>query len=99
MEDIGGDILFLHPFWDDMWPSDAAVARMMKILKESAFAHEVREIVYENASHAIGIMPKGDKKMMKMLKWSCPNERKYPKDCNRAREKSARDIFDALSEW
>ena len=99
VEDIDGDILFLHPFWDDMWPSDAAVARMMKILKESAFAHEVREIVYENASHAIGIMPKGDKKMMKMLKWSCPNERKYPKDCERAREKSTRDIFDALSEW
>ncbi len=44
-------------------------------------------------------MPKGDKQMMKMLKWSCPNERKYPKDCERAREKSTRDIFDAISEW
>ncbi|MCM1100032.1 MAG: hypothetical protein NC079_04785 [Clostridium sp.] len=99
VENINGDILFLHPSWDDVWPSDAATMRMIKVLKESGFAHEVKEIVYENASHAIGITPRGGKQMMKMLKWVCPNERKYPEDCEKAREKSSADIFAALSEW
>ncbi|MCM1263484.1 MAG: hypothetical protein NC313_12275 [Butyrivibrio sp.] len=99
VENINGDILFLHPTWDDVWPSDAATARMIKVLQECGFAHEVREIAYENASHAIGICPKGDKRMMRMFKRSCPNEKKYPQACEAARKKSSEDIFNALGEW
>lgn len=99
VENINGDILFLHPAWDDVWPSDAATERMVKVLKESGFAHEVREIVYENASHVIGIIPKGAERMMKILKLSCPNEKKYPEDCEKARKKSSEDIFNVLAEW
>ncbi|MCM1022710.1 MAG: hypothetical protein NC395_01465 [Prevotella sp.] len=99
-ENINGDILLMHPSWDDSWPSDAASARMVKVLGEKNFPHSVKEIVYENASHAaVGIFPKDSERFMKKLKMLCPNEKKYPEECEAARKKSGEDIFSALADW
>jgi len=53
-ENINGDILLIGAKDDDCWPSDIAVPRIEKNLKEHGFTHKVKAIVLDPASHALG---------------------------------------------
>jgi len=88
VENINGDILFIYPEEDLMWPSKAAVKYMVKRLNDAGFKHDVKEISYEKASHIIVPLNPDALKMFKV-------ERKYPEEC----KKSRMDAFEKTIEW
>jgi len=88
VENIQGDILFIYPADDLMWPSKAAVKYMIRRLEEKGFKHDVKELCYENASHIIVPLSPDALKMFKV-------ERKYPEECRKSRE----DAFEKTVEW
>lgn len=100
------DWLFLAPGYDDTWPSDEAVKRMMRLLKESGYAHRYDCAVYEKGSHLLGMpnealksMGRGDvAKMQKILAHIFTMEKKYPQKCMNAREESYHRILAFLRE-
>jgi dienelactone hydrolase len=99
VENINGDILFIHPDWDDSWPSETAVKRMKKVLEESGFPHTVKSIEYPGASHALGSWEDMPLKFRFALRFACTRDRENPKICKEARKKSTRDILDELEIW
>jgi len=88
VENIQGDILFIYPEEDLMWPSGAAVKYMQKRLSEHDFTHEVQALSYEKASHIIVPLNPPALKMFKV-------ERKYPEECKQSRL----DAFEKTIEW
>lgn len=100
------DWLLVAPGYDDTWPSDEAVRRMMRVLQESRYPHRYECAVYEKGSHLLGMpnealaaMRNGDmKKLPKMLGHIFTMEKKYPEACMAAREDSYRKILSFLRE-
>jgi len=88
VENIQGDILFIYPEDDLMWPSKTAVKYMEKRLKDNGFAYDVQELSYEKASHILVPLSPDALKMFKV-------ERKYPEECRKSRE----DAFEKTLEW
>jgi len=88
VEKIRGDILFIYPEEDLMWPSGDAVAYMVKRLKDKGFTHDVQVLSYEKASHILVPLSPDALKMFKV-------ERKYPDECRRSRE----DAFEKTLAW
>ena len=88
VENINGDILFIYPEEDLMWPSGDAVKYMEKRLKEKGFSHDVQELCYEKASHILVPLSPDALKMFKV-------ERKYPEECKKSRE----DAFEQSLKW
>jgi len=94
-ENIQGDLLLIACKDDDCWPSDVAVPRIQKNLEEHGFSHRVIAKVYEKGSHAIGgdyvsaafYMKPAVKKLMRA-------EKKWPKECDEAREQCKKDMLD-----
>lgn len=83
VENINGDILFIYPAEDLMWPSKQAVLYMVNRLKEKNWSHEVKQLEYEKASHIIVPLNPSKLKMFKV-------ERKYPEECKQNREDAFR---------
>lgn len=100
VENMNADVLLLAVKDDDCWPSDEAVPRIVKKLEESNYAHRVEHHIYEKGSHALGdesaLNQSGMKFLMKLM---LPAERKYPNECDEAREDSLRRILAFLQEW
>lgn len=100
------DWLLVAPGYDDTWPSDEAVKRMMHVLKESRYPHRYECAVYEKGSHLLGMpgealaaMQGGDiEKMQRLLKAMFTMEKKYPEECMAAREDSYQKILSFLQE-
>lgn len=98
------DWLLIAPGYDDTWPSDASVKRMMHILEESRYPHRYECAIYERGSHLLGItnealaaMGGGDlEKMQKLLGHLFTMEKKYPEKCMAAREESYQKILSFL---
>lgn len=88
VENINGDILFIYPEQDLMWPSKAAVEYMQKRLIDKGWKHNVTVLSYEKASH---IMVPLDPPALKMFKV----ERKFKEECR----KNRRDAFAKTIEW
>jgi len=88
VENIKGDILFIYPEDDLMWPSGTAVKYMEKRLKEKGFSHDVKVLSYEKASHILVPLTPDALKMFKV-------ERKYPEECKKSRE----DAFEKTLKW
>jgi len=88
VEDIRGDILFLYPEDDRMWPSARSVSYMEERLREKGFPHGVTSVSYEKASHIlVPLSPKA----LRMFRI----ERKYPEECRQSRE----DAFERSVGW
>ena len=100
VENMHADVLFLAARDDDAWPSDIAVPRMVKILEENNYPYRVGYHIYEKASHAL---TDGIDEMRGYAKWAfkniLPAEKKYPEECELARQDSFRRILAFLEEW
>ena len=94
------DVLFLAVKDDDAWPSDFAVPRMVKVLQENGYPYRVEWKIYERASHAL---TDGLDEMRGYAKWALnnmlPAEKKYPKECEKARQDSFKRIMRFIDEW
>ena len=100
VENMHADVLFLAVKDDDAWPSDAVVPRMVKVLEENSFPYRVEWHIYEKASHALtdGLDEMGGYAKF-ALKHMLPAEKKYPEECEAARQDSFRRIIQFLDEW
>ena len=100
IENMHADVLFLAVKDDDAWPSNIAVPRMVRVLKDSDYPYRVEYHIYEKGSHALA---DGLDKMTGYarfaLKHMLPAEKKYPKECEEARRDSFRRILKFLKEW
>ena len=97
VENMKSDLLIMAPKWDDCWPSEQAVPRIERILKENKYPYRVKAIIYEKASHYLGAEVSED--MMKLARKVLPTEKKYPEECERARKDSVKQVLDFLEEW
>ena len=88
VENIRGNILFIYPEEDLMWPSKKAVKYMLARLKEHQWPYKAEELCYEKASHIIVPLSPKALRMFKV-------ERKYPEECLRSRM----DAFEKSLEW
>ena len=100
VENMHADVLFLAAKNDDAWPSDEAVPRMMKRLEENHYQYRYEAHIYEKASHAL---TDGLDEMTGYAKWALnhmlPAEKKYPEECEEARQDSFKRIIDFIDEW
>ena len=100
VENMHADVLFLAVMDDDAWPSDEAVPRMVKVLRDAGYPYRVEAYIYEKASHAL---TDGLDEMTGYAKWALnhmlPAEKKYPKECEEARQDSFKRILRFLEEW
>jgi dienelactone hydrolase len=100
VENMHADVLFLAPKDDDAWPSDDAVFRMVKVLKDNGYPYRLEWKIYDKASHALsdGLDELGGS-AKRALKHMLPAEKKYPKECEEARQDSFRRVLDFLDKW
>ena len=100
VENMHAEVLFLAVREDDAWPSDEAVPRMLKVLKENGYPYRVESHIYERASHAL---TDGLDEMSGYAKWALnhmlPAEKRYQKECEEARQDSFRRILRFLDAW
>lgn len=88
VEDIKGDILFIYPKEDTMWPSKVSVNYMMERLRKKHFTYQVQSIEYERASHILVPLNPSKLKMFKV-------ERRYSDDCKKNRQ----EAFEKSVKW
>lgn len=98
VENMNADVLLLAAENDDSWPSEIAARRVEDILNGCNYPHRVKAVIYEKGSHAIGCLLHNEK-IRKTMTNMLPAEKKYPKECEEARQDSVRQIIDFLSEW
>ena len=100
VEKCNADILLLAVNDDDCWPSDVAVPRMVKVLKDHKYSHRVEWKIYEKGSHALadGISEMGAIPKL-LLKTMIPAENRYPVECEEARQDSMKRILKFIEEW
>lgn len=65
IEKLNARILLLAGTGDEMWPSSYSVKYLEKVLQEHHYHREYKAVLYEGASHLLGIMP--DRKRNFML--------------------------------
>ena len=100
VENIHADLLLLGVEADDCWPSDAAVPRMEKILKNTGYPYRVKTHVYEKASHLLGCeLPQISKFMKMIMRNMFVAEKKWPAECEKARKDSMMQILAFLQDW
>lgn len=100
VENMNADVLLLGVKDDDCWPSDVAVPRIVEVLKKNNYSHRVDSFVYERASHALA---DGIESMSGFARFALtfmiPAEKKYPKECEEARQDSFLRILKFIEEW
>ena len=106
VENIRGDILLLAPAYDDTWPSDVAVPRMMQVLDDKRFPYRHEAVLYEKASHYLAVPPSGmewngksEEENQKLLARIFTMEKQYPAECRRARQESWEKLVAFFREW
>ena len=91
VERINGDILFLTSTHDESVPAKRDAELLVKRLQRSGFKHGFRHINSETGSHNLGYFPVNNNML--------PREKKYPKECQRAREETLAIILSTLEKW
>lgn len=102
VENMCARVLLVAADKDDAWPSDVAVPRMERILKEAGYAYPVKAIVYEKASHVLGMDISafaGNPAIRRLIGIKMANEKKYPAQCEAARQDCFRQILSTLEAW
>ncbi|MCM1497047.1 MAG: hypothetical protein NC124_01115 [Clostridium sp.] len=69
IEQLDARILLLAGTGDEMWPSEYSVHYLEKSLRENHYHREHKAVIYEEASHLLGVMPgrKQNPLMYKMI--------------------------------
>lgn len=102
VENMKSDLLIMAPDHDDCWPSEQAVLRIERILKENNYPYRVKAIIYKNASHGLG-MDMGDIKknsfMRLLIGMAMPAMKEHPEECQAASEDSIQQILTFYKEW
>ncbi len=100
VENMNADVLLLAAKNDDCWPSDVAVPRMLKVFEENNYPHRVESHIYEKGSHALVDGMAEMSGLAKLcVKTMIPTEKKYPKECEEARQDSCARIIQFIEEW
>lgn len=99
VENMHADFLMQCPSFDDCWPSDEALPRMERILKEAGYPYRVQATVYEKGSHLLcgdlSTSPEYLKSMKKILQAEYADQ----DACNKARTDSMREALEFLDGW
>ncbi len=91
VERINGDILFLTSTHDESVPAKRDAELLVDRLERSGFGHGYRHINSETGSHNLGIFPVNNNML--------PREKKYPTECQMAREETLEIILSVLDSW
>ena len=87
------------PGYDDCWPSDEAVPRMEKILKEAGYPYRYKATVYEKGSHLLCGDLSGSPEYLKSMKKILQAEYVDQDACNKGRNDSMKEALDFLEGW
>ena len=99
VENMHAYFLMQCPCYDDCWPSDEAVPRMEKILREANYKYRYKATVYEKGSHLLCGDLSGSPKYLKSMKKILQAEYVDQNACNKAREDSMNEALDFLEGW
>lgn len=99
IENMKADLLLIAAQDDDFWPADEAVLRIKEMLSKSNYSYRVKSIVYEKASHLLGIIPTLNPFKKILIQATIAAEGRYPKECENARKDSEREILTFLAQW
>lgn len=91
VENIHGDILFLTSTHDESVPARRDAELLCDRLKRCGFKYNYKHINSDIGSHNLGYFPVNNNML--------PREKKYPKECQEAREKTLRIILQTLDKW
>lgn len=91
VEKINGDILFLTSTHDESVPAKRDAQLLVNRLNRSGFRHGYKHINSETGSHNLGYYPVNNNML--------PREKKYPEECQKAREDTLLEILDTLDNW
>jgi len=91
VERINGDILFLTSTHDESVPAKRDAELLVKRLQRSGFKYGFRHINSETGSHNLGYFPVNNNML--------PREKKYPEECQKAREETLAIILNSLEKW
>ena len=99
VENMHADFLMQCPGYDDCWPSDEAVPRMEKILREAGYPYRVKATVYEKGSHLLCADFSGSQEYLKSMKRILEAEHADQEACNQARTDSMKEALHFLEGW
>ena len=99
VENMHADFLMQCPGYDDCWPSDEAVPRMEKILKEAGYPYRYKATVYEKGSHLLCGDLSHSQEYLKSMKRILQAEYVDQDACNKAREDSMKEALAFLEGW
>ena len=91
VERINGDILLLTSTHDESVPAKRDAELLCKRLKRENFRYNYRHINSEIGSHNLGYFPVNNNML--------PREKKFPEECQRAREETLNVITKTLDAW
>ena len=91
VEKINGDILFLTSTHDESVPAKRDAELLVERLKRKQFTHRFRHVNSETGSHNLGYFPVNNKML--------PREKKFPDECQKAREDTLELIMNTLDKW
>lgn len=89
----------IQDIYDDCWPSDEAVVRMEKILKEAGYPYRYKATVYQNGSHLLCGDLSDSPKYLKSMKNILQAEYTDQEACNQARRDSMKEALEFLEGW
>jgi len=97
-EKMNADIYMCAAVDDDYWPSEYAVKRIKEKLENISYPHRIEARIFDKASHLLGISMACQSRLLKSvapigLEFFCPAEKKWPKECAKAREQSAAEMI------
>lgn len=91
VERINGDILFLTATHDESVPAKRDAELLVQRLQRSGFKHGYKHNNSETGSHNLGYFPVNNNML--------PREKKFPEECQRAREETLEIILNTLEKW
>jgi dienelactone hydrolase len=91
VEKIQGDILLLTSTNDESVPAKRDAELLIKRLERNGFEHGFRHVNSEIGSHNLGYFPVNNNML--------PREKKYPEECQRAREETLDIILNTFKLW
>ena len=99
VENMHADFLMQCPGYDDCWPSDEAVPRMERIMREAEYPYRVKATVYEKGSHLLCADFSGSQEYLKSMKRILEAEHADQEACNQARTDSMKEALQFLEGW
>ena len=85
-------ILLLSSSQDNVWPSKHAGEKIVERLRNHGYSYDNKHINFETSSHVLNPVPSEMGKLLQEVSYA---ERKYPKECNDARDKA----FSLAVDW